>query len=50
MSPARSRTSDEAIIAAARGLLEEGGLEAVSMASIAERVGIRPPSLYKHFA
>jgi AcrR family transcriptional regulator len=49
MSPARPRTSDEAIIAAARGLLEVGGLEAVSMASIAEWVGIRPPSLYKHF-
>jgi AcrR family transcriptional regulator len=49
MSPARARTSRPAIIAAARDLLEEGGLEAVSMAGIAERVGIRAPSLYKHF-
>ena len=50
MSPARARTSRPAIVAAARMLLEEGGLEAVSMARVAERVGIRAPSLYKHFA
>lgn len=50
MSPARARTSRPAIIAAARHLLEDGGLEAISMAGVAERVGVRAPSLYKHFS
>jgi AcrR family transcriptional regulator len=49
MSPAHAQTSQSAIIAAARDLLEEGGLEAVSMAGVAERVGIRAPSLYHRF-
>jgi AcrR family transcriptional regulator len=36
------------IVAAARAILEEGGPEALSMRAIAERLGIRAPSLYKH--
>jgi len=49
MSPARARTSRASIIAAARDLMEDGGIEAVSMAGVAERVGVKAPSLYKHF-
>jgi AcrR family transcriptional regulator len=36
------------IVAAARALLEEEGREALSMRRLAERLGIRAPSIYKH--
>ena len=48
MSPTPARTNREEIVAAARSLLEEEGLHAVTMANVANRVGVRPPSLYKH--
>ena len=36
------------IVAAGRELLEEGGPEALSMRRVADRLGIRAPSIYKH--
>jgi AcrR family transcriptional regulator len=38
------------IVAAAQGLLEREGPEALTMRRLAAEVGIRAPSLYKHFA
>jgi AcrR family transcriptional regulator len=38
------------IVLEARKILEEQGLEALSMRNLATRLGMRAPSLYKHFA
>ncbi len=48
--PALARTSAEAIVAAARALVERDGAEALSMQAVASAVGIKGPSLYKRYA
>jgi AcrR family transcriptional regulator len=37
------------IVVAARGLLEHEGREGLTMRALADRLGMRAPSLYKHF-
>jgi AcrR family transcriptional regulator len=45
--PTPDKTSLDAIVMAARDLLEEDGLGGLTMQAIAQRVGVRAPSLYK---
>lgn len=47
---ARSRRTRDALLRAARELIEEIGFEAVTLASVAERAGVSHRALYLHFA
>lgn len=46
--PTPEKTSRSAIVAAGRDILESAGQDGLTMQSIAKRVGVRAPSLYKH--
>lgn len=48
-APARTQTSD-VILAAARSILDDIGVPAVSMRLVAEQVGITPMAIYRHYA
>jgi AcrR family transcriptional regulator len=45
--PTPDKTSVDAIVSAARDLLETEGLTGLTMQAVANRVGVRAPSLYK---
>lgn len=45
--PTPERTSLDAIVAAGRDILEFGGTVGLTMHAVAERVGVKAPSLYK---
>ena len=47
--PTPPKTSDAAIVAAARRIVAAEGLENLSLQAVAEAVGIKTPSLYKRF-
>jgi AcrR family transcriptional regulator len=48
-APDRLTPRAREIVAAARAILDAEGLDALTMRRIAEHLGIRAPSLYKHF-
>jgi AcrR family transcriptional regulator len=48
--PTPARTSRAELIAIALGLIEAGGIEALTVSAVAKAAGIRGPSIYKHFA
>ena len=48
--PTPAKTSREALIGIALGLVETGGADALTLAAVAQAAGVKAPSLYKHFA
>ncbi len=48
--PTPAKTSPAQLASIARALVESSGPDALTMGAVAARAGIKPPSLYKHFA
>lgn len=46
---ARSRRTAEALLSAARSIIEEDGFESLTMAAVAERAGVSRRAVYLHF-
>jgi AcrR family transcriptional regulator len=46
----RAGLTEDLVVAEAERMADEVGLENVSMAAVAQRLGVRQPSLYKHVA
>ncbi|CAD5995505.1 TetR/AcrR family transcriptional regulator [Agreia sp. COWG] len=46
--PTPTRTSRDAIVLAGLEILEDSGPDGLSMRAVADRVGVKAPSLYKH--
>lgn len=44
----RAGLTPDVLVREAAALADEGGLVALSLTALADRVGVRPPSLYKH--
>jgi len=47
---ARSRRTREALLDAARSLIEEEGFDVMTLAAVAKRAGVSPRALYLHFS
>ncbi|MET0886685.1 MAG: TetR family transcriptional regulator, partial [Mycetocola sp.] len=45
---ARAGLTTESVISEAARLIDERGLDGLSLAALAEKLGVRVPSLYKH--
>jgi AcrR family transcriptional regulator len=46
----RAGLTAESLVDAAADLVDAGGYESLTLSTLADRVGVRPPSLYKHLA
>lgn len=47
--PTPAKTSTVELVAIARALVERGGADALTVSAVAQRAGVKSPSLYKHF-